>query len=362
MYLRDLLKPEKSRGCKIPSQVPVPSCSFQLHNCVTIKTNNSGNCAFIMNPFFLADDSNLKQEIDGVDFYLHKYLTSLWVNSNASLSGNAEDYNWEPTNINQVLPQVYTQYRLVSAAVHVKYIGRLDSVSGVVGGAIILDDINTVGGKVLATGSSYDESAAGANTISPHLYKYGNFELARDSYYHKENNALEGIRMLYFPIDNSYAEYTDITGITNLRGEMSGQSVILNNGQKEAFNWMFYAQSAPPDSYCFKVDIFCNFECLPQPAFLNYMPISSYPFSVSLEQQKKFILTVQSNPIMKLDEESECDSEVPDLFIKMIKKFKNGLPSLEKMRAWGIISAVPGLSSGLALAGNMIAENSWNNY
>ena len=52
-YLNDLLYPEKCKGVKIPSPIPVPSCSFQLHNCVTLTTNDKGNLAFTFNPFFL---------------------------------------------------------------------------------------------------------------------------------------------------------------------------------------------------------------------------------------------------------------------------------------------------------------------
>ena len=52
-YLSNMLRPEKARGSKIPSQIPIPSCSFQLHNSIALKTNASGNLAFIMNPFFL---------------------------------------------------------------------------------------------------------------------------------------------------------------------------------------------------------------------------------------------------------------------------------------------------------------------
>ena len=58
-YLNDLLYPEKCKGVKIPSPIPVPSCSFQLHNCVTLSTNGSGNLAFLFNPFFLGN-SNFK--------------------------------------------------------------------------------------------------------------------------------------------------------------------------------------------------------------------------------------------------------------------------------------------------------------
>ena len=53
-YLNNLLYPEKCKGVKIPSPVPVPSCSFQLHNSTTISTNNRGNLALIFNPFFFA--------------------------------------------------------------------------------------------------------------------------------------------------------------------------------------------------------------------------------------------------------------------------------------------------------------------
>lgn len=30
-YLNNLLHPERCKGVKIPSPIPVPSCSFQLH-------------------------------------------------------------------------------------------------------------------------------------------------------------------------------------------------------------------------------------------------------------------------------------------------------------------------------------------
>ena len=52
-YLNNLLYPEKCKGVKIPSPIPVPSCSFQLHNSTTVSTNSSGNLAIMFNPFFL---------------------------------------------------------------------------------------------------------------------------------------------------------------------------------------------------------------------------------------------------------------------------------------------------------------------
>ena len=58
-YLNNLLYPERCRNVKIPSPIPVPSCSFQLHNCVTLSTNQLGNLAFVFNPFFLGNQNDL---------------------------------------------------------------------------------------------------------------------------------------------------------------------------------------------------------------------------------------------------------------------------------------------------------------
>lgn len=356
-YLNNLLKPEKARGSKIPSQVPVPSCAFQLHNSVTISTNASGNCAFIFNPYFLADSTCLGAPIiNGETKYASNFMTTLWVNNDSTLTGNGNNGEWIPTDISQTLPSVYNQYRLVSASIQVRYIGRLDEAAGVIGGAIILDELQTVG--TLVQSGSYAPGGQTAPSEAPDLAKYGNFELARDSYYHQENACLEGLRMLYFPIDNSYEEYCNITNQDNIDGaEVAGGTVEVIRKEKMAFNWMFWAVGTPANKNCFKIDIFCNFECLPDPAFLNYMPISAYPFMLSPDEKKKFIMLVQSRPILKLNEERDDIIEVPDLFLKMISKFKNGLPGFDRLRACGLINAIPSLKPGLALAGNMISAN-----
>jgi len=364
-YLSNMLCPEKARGCKIPSQVPVPSCSFQLHNCVTIQTNSSGNCAFLLNPFFLASQNVLGFDlstIGGGNFFVHKFLTSMWVNNNDSLSGTASDSNWVPVDIGQTLPAVYDQYRLVSASVVVKYIGRLDIASGVLGGAIIYDEANTIGGQVQAKSGTnpYNPSGAGVNSLAPDLAKYGNFDLAMDSFYHQENMCIEGSRMLYFPLDNSYEEYMKVTDDSTIADSTSGSSVVFTVAEdyyKSGFNWFFYTLGAPASSNCFKVDIYCNFECLPNAQYLNYMPITLNPYVLSNEEKKRMNLIVQSKPVLKANEEGGEGVQVPSLFNKMIKKFDNGLPSLDKLRAYGLMSAIPGLKPGLSLAGNMISSN-----
>ena len=180
-YLNNLLYPEKCKGVKIPSPIPVPSCSFQLHNCVTLSTNSSGNLAFVFNPFFLANANDFKTVVkidsDQGNYRLTEtnFLTTLWVNNNGSLSGYEPNDNWDPINIGQAIPNVYDQYRLVSASIVVKYIGRLDITSGVIGGAIIYDDNKYVGGQI-KTENEDSSSIALTLTGNPGLSQYGNFD------------------------------------------------------------------------------------------------------------------------------------------------------------------------------------------
>ena len=359
-YLNNLLYPEKSKNVKIPSPIPVPSCAFQLHNCITLSTNSSGNIGVVFNPFFLSSNAfyekTISPDISGLPDVTgtFNYFTTLWVNNNDSLSGSAADNGFRPFNIGQCIPPVYDQYRLVSASVVIKYIGRLDITSGVIGGAIVFDeDMHIGGGFTETSGTNYI-------TNNPNLAKYGNFDLAMDSFYHQENLTLEGIRELYFPIDNSYEEYfklfndvlptyTKIPGIFSITAE--------DDYYKSGFNFFIYTLGAPSNSACLKLDIYCNYECLPNAAFMNYLPISMTPYPVSPEEKRSANVIIQQKPIMKVKEGEKDDySSTPGIFNKMINKFGGFIPSFKKMANYGLINSIPFFKGGLSLAGTMIGN------
>lgn len=370
-YLNNLLHPEKCKGVKIPSPIPVPSCSFQLHNCVTLTTNASGNLAFIFNPFFLAN-SNINSFTNPVEYMPNdneykaigvSNLSTLWVNNHDTLTGYAPNSSWVPVNIGQSIPNVYDQYRLVSASLVVKYIGRLDITSGVIGGAIMYDDFKQVGGNCSV---SFREGTYTETLNNSALQKYGNFDLAMDSFYHQENLCLEGLRELYFPLDNSYEEYTQLGDINkaNLVWNSTVNKIELlfndSDSYKSGFNYFVYVLGAPASSACFKVDIYCNFECLPNASFLNYLPLSMNTDSISNNEKKNAIATVQQKPISSIKESNALVVSKPSIWEKLKNKFKNALPGIGKLITKGIVEAVPGLKSGLALAGTMIGAVSGN--
>ena len=315
-YCDVLLHPEKCKGAKIPSSIPVPSCSFQLHNSINLKTNNKGNLCLICNPFYLCNKNVFPYDvgfsyIDLPDSTLENLklinTTTLWLNNSDDLTGNKEDEGFFlPVNIGQDIPDLYDQYRLVSASLIIKYIGRLDISSGVIGGGMMFEQFGTIGGECYL-----DAQSDYIPTEWENLSKYSDFNLIKDSYYHHENLCLEGIRALYYPIDNSYEEFVKVNNMSHSEirkhqkevNEIKFNIPIIRINQdyyKSGFNWMIYVSGAPQNSKCFKLDLYCNFECLPNSSYLNYMPVSSCEFYSSVTEKQKLYLNIQKNLFSKI--------------------------------------------------------------
>ena len=344
-YLNCLLHPEKCKGVKIPSPIPVPSCAFQLHNTVTLSTNASGNLAFVFNPFFLYDTNLQGQSVPYISAddqevsALFDYASSFYFCNDQYLDGHTEGIpTWQPINIGQGIPSVYNQYRLVSASLIVRYIGRMDITSGVIGGAIVYDESVYPGIKLK---NNYNLSPFG------NLAKYSNFDLAMDSFYHQETNCVNGLREIYFPLDNTYEEYTkNIANVTELAKDLNQHFTVIATPAagtelgslgatgfygrgKHGFQQMVYVLGAPPSSACFKVDIYCNFETLPNAKFLNYMPISITPKTINPETKKETLAIVQRNPITDLRVKPKWYGSLKSgIFSGLKKVFNTGIPKL----------------------------------
>lgn len=355
-YLGDLLNPEMAKGCKIPSAMPVPSAAFQLHNCVSIETNNSGNCCFVFNPCFLYNkDDHIKWEYPGSEIATTLWETSLWVNNDNSLDGSSSNDNFRPFNIGQGIPGVYGNYRIVSASIIIKYIGRLDIASGVVGGAVVFDDVKDIG-------AHYGTSGGLITDTSGHSFaKYGNFDLMQDSFYFQENLALEGIREVYFPIDNSFEEYTTLKN-SDVASAVSGGGlddwrieIRDRDRYKSGFNFVFYSLGAPAHSTCFKVDVYINYECLPDPNFLNYMPISPPKTVLSSQEKYYYIKKVQERPVTDAKTVRKLEKE-KNIWERLKEKFGKVMPSIVSVAKGGLLSSVPFVKEGISIYNALTAK------
>lgn len=122
---------------------------------------------------------------------------------------------------------------------------------------------------------------------------------------------------------------------------------------------MIYALGAPPSSSCFKMDIYVNYETLPSPEFLNYMPISP-PVPVITSAEKHYaVTTVQKKPIMRADETDSIVSVQPKLSLweRFKSKFGGFIPGIGKMILGGLANTIPGLKPGLDIAKSLMKIN-----
>lgn len=278
-YFNTLARPERTRGSKIPTQIPIPSSSFQLKQSFYIQTNASGNASVIINPFYLAGTG--------------AGTSTVFLNNAATLTGTASDNNFTAIAIGQAIPNVYNQYRLVSGSVVAKYVGRLDTVQGLIGGAIIFDQ-NIVPTTVL--------------TVNANLAKYGDYNLAQDAYFQQENYSLQGMRELYFPLDNTWEQYQPL------------------GTAKNGFGFLLYVLGAPPSSNVYKVDVYFNMECLPDVTFLNYIPTSIS--QASSEGKEEAIRAVQQAPISKESDMIQTATSKGGFFDKILDTVGRVLPAI----------------------------------
>lgn len=366
-YLNSLLHPERCKGVKIPSPIPVPSCAFQLHNSVTLTTNSSGNFVFIFNPFFLCNNTLYGQKVDltsiigGSDTisYIGNQSSFFFNNSDEIDGRTAGVGSWNLIDIGQSIPNVYNQYRLVSASLIVKYIGRMDITSGVIGGAVVFDE-GIFPGYNFSSLEPPPPNPEGLCIPFNSLKKYTNFDLAYDSFYYQENQSIEGIREIYFPLDNTYEEYTKACSNVQDFGKQSptaSNQYLMPSFQgtgKCGFQQLVYVMGAPARSPCFKVDIYCNFETLPNAEFLNYMPISLSPKNIDPHIKKETMAIVQKNPItIAKDTGSWYGNIQKKLFSGLKKVWNSGIPR----KALDVLSPfiLPYFKPAIALT-NMIAS------
>ena len=119
---------------------------------------------------------------------------------------------------------------------------------------------------------------------------------------------------------------------------------------------MIYVLGAPASQACFKVDIYLNFECLPNSEFLNYMPITPNNTCIDPHYKKQAIAETQRRSVTKANSDEALPPAPPSIWEKMKKKFGDALPGIGKLIAGGLISSIPMLKPALGLAGTLFGD------
>jgi len=330
-YLEDLLNPANRKGVRIPSQFPVPSATFQLHSSFKISSNANGCFLCQFNPYFLGNENLIgaydqhRLPISMLPAYTRYYMCSpistFGIIDSPNLDGKTElDFYssfFKPIDIGQILPgNIYEQYRLVSAETTIRYVGPMDETQGFLGGSIVFDPLFSVFCKYyVAFARDIDEFppfdpneptiSESFNKIKPEFTVFSNL---RHTFYNQENSCSEGIRMLYFPVDNKYEEfsnicngsrikYVDLTSFQESQG--LGYFDIAGEYFKSGFQWILYGSDLPVSKEYFKVDVFCNFECLPSSSFMSYCPLSMNPNTLKIGKKNEIREKMKTMAIQK---------------------------------------------------------------
>lgn len=238
-YLQIVFLPERQCVAKIPSLFPVPSSSFMTHFQANLTTNALGNLAFVWNPFYLSDALNPAPT-----------MTTFFVNNNAALTGTGVSnfFAGVDPGYSQTPASLYQEYRVVGASCVVTYTGRMDIVSGIIGMGV---GLTPLGGNAIA----------GAVDAASQIY--GNFSLIDDLYFAKRTQAVNGVRGIYFPLDNRFLNFNPM--FTGIGGSLAYQPSL--NG----FHLTFYGAGLPVSSQCLRVDFYIQYEATVQPIFNNYI-------------------------------------------------------------------------------------------
>ena len=341
-YLNELLNPEVYKFVKIPNPMPVASSSFQLYNSIKVEPNSDGCFALIINPFFLYNnningitDGNINDDtifnlnnnkvkwgdIKDISDPTHKYeywysfeyMSTCLFNNDSSWDGERWEVTWDTINFNQNIPPIYNQYRLVSACIKVKYIGNIHDASGIIGGSIILESNNKLFPKYNYI--RYDNNDkpyySGANSYTDDTEKYSFFKNIKSAYYHQENSCLDGLKMVYFPTDNSCEQFYhlfDMNDFTYDWNMLDGKSCFFGKNYNDKLKFYVYAMNGTVDTK-YKIDLYLNFECLPNAEYLNYIPINTELDNITNKEKKEMINILQQKPIMKFDENITYDDK-----------------------------------------------------
>ena len=309
-YLDSLLNPEIHKGAKIPSAKPTPTCSFQISGSQKIKTYSSGVRSIVWNPFVLPSESFPGSAIEdkgykgGATSPRHIVLTDFLHTGTAAYN----DYTrgWQGYLFTYYVPDVFSHFRLVSAAITFEFADEIKTASGVIGGGVLAKDTRHAFLRYKSS-SKVNQYYSYTQTFD----QWANFNSFMNSnlFYKKEYSVLEGLRMLYFPLSTSFYEFKkvltgpeDIERIEHVRSGNEWRPVFVLKPDviQTGFIWCFYASFPTQKVYNLLMKYFLNFECIPKPKFLSYIPVSVNIWKIPQWQINDIIETMSKHAITKL--------------------------------------------------------------
>ena len=208
IYTKSLLFPE-SFSAKVPGPLPISSATASLRDNFTITPNTSGKFLLVIDVFSKTCKLYTQNDLDG------------------SGAGTITNKTWD-MNTN-----IIDQYRLVSAGVVIRYYGNFNQMSGLFVSAVTSDPSGNI--------------------------DFRNFQNIEDLTNKYISKCVDGVKLIYTPMDNRAIEFRPISTWTNDDHPCKGQYLFVIYGD------LF------PNTNCIRVDYFRNYEFTTLPSYREYI-------------------------------------------------------------------------------------------
>lgn len=215
-YLVSLVHPQ-GHVAKIPTMMPISSTTARLKYNFTITPNTSGKFVLVIDPFQNVGYLSVDNALDGTG-----------------------PGTWQTINFGQDAT-IVDQWRLVSSGVQIRYFGNFNVMSGIF---------------VAATTSNVSNATADT---------FKTFQNIEDLSNKKVINCMDGVNMIYSPMDTKATDFTSSSTYTNNTHPCKWQYLFVVYGD------LF------PNTSCIRVDFVRNIEYTTFPNYREYITQTTAP-------------------------------------------------------------------------------------
>lgn len=208
LYINSLLYPE-NYSAKIPGPLPISSATAAIRDNFSITPNVSGKFLIIIDPYSPIIKLYTADDLDG--------------NGNGTVSQRTFT----------IKDGIVDQFRVVSCGVILRYFGNFNQMSGIFVGAATTDPSGTVDWR-----------------------DFQNIEDLTNKYISK---CVDGIKLVYAPMDNRACEFRPIADYTNDTHPLKNQYLFVIYGDQF------------PNNTCIRLDFFKNIEYTTKPSYREYI-------------------------------------------------------------------------------------------
>ena len=208
IYTKSLLYPE-NYVAKVPGPLPISTATAAIRENFSITPNSQGKFLLIIDPFSNQIKIYQSNDLDGQG------------NGTATIKTTT------------ISTQIVDQFRIVSSGVILRYYGNFNQMAGLLVSAVTSDPSATV--------------------------DFRNFSNIEDLTNKFISKCIDGVKLIYTPMDNRAIEFRPVSTLTNDNHPCKGQYLFVISGD------LF------PNTSCIRVDYYRNIEYTTLPSYREYI-------------------------------------------------------------------------------------------